>query len=55
MKCLCESAFVLALTEDPSIRPSAGAGGVLTPVTAFGDHLMPRLDAAGITFKIAGN
>jgi short subunit dehydrogenase-like uncharacterized protein len=55
VKCLCESAFVLALTEDPSIRPSAGAGGVLTPVTAFGDHLMPRLDAAGITFKIAGN
>jgi short subunit dehydrogenase-like uncharacterized protein len=53
VKCLCESAFVLALTEEPSLRPPAGKGGVLTPVTALGDLLVPRLAAAGITFQAA--
>jgi short subunit dehydrogenase-like uncharacterized protein len=43
VKCLCESAFVLASTT--------GAGGVLTPVTALGDDLVPRLAAAGIAFE----
>jgi short subunit dehydrogenase-like uncharacterized protein len=52
VKCLCESAFVLALTEDPSSRPSSGTGGVLTPVTAMGDQLVSRLAGAGITFSI---
>jgi short subunit dehydrogenase-like uncharacterized protein len=55
VKCLCESAFVLALTEDPSSRPNAGAGGVLTPVTAMGDQLVARLAATGITFDIKEN
>jgi short subunit dehydrogenase-like uncharacterized protein len=52
VKCLCESAFVLALTDEPSSRPTAGMGGLLTPVTALGDHLVPRLAAAGITFQV---
>jgi short subunit dehydrogenase-like uncharacterized protein len=43
VKCLCESAFVLAEAE-------AGRGGVLTPVTGLGDPLIDRLNAAGITF-----
>jgi short subunit dehydrogenase-like uncharacterized protein len=28
---------------------------VLTPVTALGDQLVPRLAAAGITFQVAPN
>ena len=55
VKCLCESAFVLALTDDPAHRPPSGAGGVLTPVTALGDHLVTRLAATGITFRILQN
>jgi short subunit dehydrogenase-like uncharacterized protein len=55
VKCLCESAFVLAQTDDPNRRPPAGMGGVLTPVTALGDYLVPRLAAAGITFEIKPN
>jgi short subunit dehydrogenase-like uncharacterized protein len=55
VKCLCESAFVLAQTDDPNLRPPAGMGGVLTPVTALGDYLVPRLAAAGITFEIKPN
>ena len=54
VKCLCESAFVLALTDDPSTRPEGGEGGVLTPVIAMRDHLPPRLAAAGITFSVVG-
>ena len=53
VKCLCEAAFVLVMTDDPARRAAAGAGGVLTPVTALGDNLLPRLAAAGIIFKIA--
>jgi short subunit dehydrogenase-like uncharacterized protein len=45
VKCLCESAFVLALS-------GAGAGGVLTPVTGLGEDLTPRLEKAGIRFAI---
>lgn len=52
VKCLCESAFVLALTDELGRRPPAGKGGVLTPVTALGDQLVPRLAAAGITFQV---
>ncbi len=55
VKCLCESAFVLALTDDPAQRPPSGAGGVLTPVTALGENLVTRLAAAGITFQIVQN
>jgi short subunit dehydrogenase-like uncharacterized protein len=52
VKCLCESAFVLAATDDPASRPASGMGGVLTPVTALGQSLVPRLAAAGITFQV---
>lgn len=39
VKCLCESAFVLAgVTDAP-----AGSGGVLTPVTGLGESLVDRL------------
>jgi short subunit dehydrogenase-like uncharacterized protein len=43
VKMLCESAFCLALAE------STDRGGILTPATAFGDHLVKRLRAAGMT------
>jgi short subunit dehydrogenase-like uncharacterized protein len=52
VKCLCESAFVLAATNDPASRPASGMGGVLTPVTALGENLVPRLALAGITFQV---
>jgi short subunit dehydrogenase-like uncharacterized protein len=48
VKCLCESAFVLALSGEAE----PGSGGVLTPVTGLGDQLMTRLSAAGITFEL---
>jgi short subunit dehydrogenase-like uncharacterized protein len=43
VKMLCESAFCLALKE------CTDRGGILTPATAFGDHLVMRLRAAGMT------
>jgi short subunit dehydrogenase-like uncharacterized protein len=46
VKCLCESAFVLATSNHPK------GGGVLTPVTGLGDELVGRLAAAGIRFEI---
>ena len=53
VKCLCESAFVLALSHaaNPDLRPLRG-GGVLTPVTGLGEELVVRLAKAGITFAI---
>jgi short subunit dehydrogenase-like uncharacterized protein len=51
VKCLCESAFVLASTAGP-LGTNAG-GGILTPVTGLGEQLMPRLAAAGINFELA--
>ena len=53
VKCLCESAFVLALshTANADLRPLRG-GGVLTPVTGLGEELVVRLAKAGITFTI---
>jgi short subunit dehydrogenase-like uncharacterized protein len=53
VKCLCESAFLLAessVTHAP-VKPFA-AGGVLTPVTGLGEGLVVRLANAGITFQI---
>jgi short subunit dehydrogenase-like uncharacterized protein len=54
VKCLCESAFVLAESslKSAQILPYAGAG-VLTPVTGLGEDLVTRLANAGITFQIA--
>lgn len=53
VKCLCESAFVLAQADVGSreIKPFRG-GGVLTPVTGLGEDLIVRLAKAGITFEI---
>jgi short subunit dehydrogenase-like uncharacterized protein len=53
VKCLCESAFVLAQSDvgNREARPFSG-GGVLTPVTGLGEELMVRLSKAGITFEI---
>jgi len=45
VKMLCESALCLALGE------ATDRGGILTPATAFGDHLVRRLRAAGMTLK----
>jgi short subunit dehydrogenase-like uncharacterized protein len=53
VKCLCESAFVLALRAADPLGAKAGFGGVLTPVTGLGEELMGRLAGAGITFGLA--
>jgi short subunit dehydrogenase-like uncharacterized protein len=52
VKCLCESAFVLALSDNAHSGAKPGFGGVLTPVTGLGDELTVRLGAAGINFEI---
>jgi short subunit dehydrogenase-like uncharacterized protein len=52
VKCLCESAFVLALPDLGNTDTRALPGGVLTPVTGLGDELVARLANAGITFEI---
>jgi short subunit dehydrogenase-like uncharacterized protein len=53
VKCLCESAFLLAElgAGNTEVKPFAG-GGVLTPVTGLGEGLVVRLAKAGITFDI---
>jgi short subunit dehydrogenase-like uncharacterized protein len=53
VKCLCESAFVLARAAagNAAVKPFSG-GGVLTPVTGLGEELPARLAKAGITFDI---
>ena len=52
VKCLCESAFVLALSSAAQIGKKQSSGGVLTPVTGLGDELTARLSGAGITFAL---
>jgi short subunit dehydrogenase-like uncharacterized protein len=52
VKCLCESAFVLALTAHASSSAKSGGGGVLTPVTGLGGDLVARLAGAGIGFEL---
>ena len=53
VKCLCESAFLLAdlSHRKEGVKPFAG-GGVLTPVTGLGEDLVARLAKAGITFDM---
>jgi short subunit dehydrogenase-like uncharacterized protein len=53
VKCLCESAIVLALSDKAHSGAKPGSGGVLTPVTGLGDELAIRLRNAGIKFEIA--
>ena len=52
VKCLCESAFVLALSDTAQSGAKPGFGGVLTPVTGLGDELTARLRTVGINFEI---
>ncbi len=52
VKCLCESAFVLSLSDKAHSPANPGLGGVLTPVTGLGDELTARLGAAGINFEV---
>jgi len=54
VKCLCESAFVLALPDAAPPGTVPRSGGVLTPVTALGDALTARLSQRGINFEIPG-
>jgi short subunit dehydrogenase-like uncharacterized protein len=46
VKMLCESALCLAAGE------CSTRGGILTPATAFGDELIRRLQAAGMSVKL---
>jgi short subunit dehydrogenase-like uncharacterized protein len=52
VKCLCESAFVLAQAQMRNTDVKPLTGGVLTPVTGLGEALVGRLAKAGISFKI---
>ncbi len=52
VKCLCESAFALAQTDNAHTAVKPSFGGVLTPVTGLGDELTVRLSSAGINFEI---
>jgi short subunit dehydrogenase-like uncharacterized protein len=52
VKCLCESAFVLALSDKDHSAAKPHSGGVLTPVTGLGNELTMRLVNAGINFEI---
>jgi short subunit dehydrogenase-like uncharacterized protein len=51
VKCLCESAFVLALSNAAQSAAKPSSGGVLTPMSAMGDELAARLESAGIQFQ----
>jgi len=55
VKCLCESAFVLALSDSAMSGTMPRPGGVLTPVTGLGDALTARLSQRGINFQILGS
>ncbi|MEE2757192.1 MAG: saccharopine dehydrogenase NADP-binding domain-containing protein [Myxococcota bacterium] len=48
---LCESAFCLTETVDPV---SQCGGGILTPMTAFGENLIQRLMARGWIYEMIG-
>ena len=52
VKCLCESAFALAQSDNAHTAVKPSVGGVLTPVAGLGDELTVRLSAAGINFEI---
>jgi short subunit dehydrogenase-like uncharacterized protein len=52
VKCLCESAFVLALSDTAQSSTKPCPGGVLTPVTGLGDELVARLGTVGVNFKL---
>ena len=51
LRMLCESGLLLARHAD-SLPGAPTRGGVLTPATAFGDTLVPRLRAAGFRIEV---
>jgi short subunit dehydrogenase-like uncharacterized protein len=51
VRLLCESGLLLA-GDLGALRGGTTRGGVLTPATAFGDALVPRLRAAGFRIEI---
>lgn len=51
VRLLCESGLSLALDGD-ALPGGAARGGVLTPATALGEALLPRLRLAGFRFEV---
>lgn len=51
LRLLCESGLCLAL-DGASLPGGAARGGVLTPATALGEALVPRLRAAGFGIEV---
>jgi len=51
VRLLCESGLLLA-GDDRALSGGAARGGVLTPATALGDALVPRLRAAGFRIEV---
>ncbi len=51
LRMLCESGLLLARHAD-TLPGAPARGGVLTPATAFGDTLVPRLRAAGFRIEV---
>ncbi|MCU0951005.1 MAG: saccharopine dehydrogenase NADP-binding domain-containing protein [Burkholderiaceae bacterium] len=52
VRMLCESGLLLASGTD-ALPGGAAGGGVLTPATALGEALVPRLQAAGFQIEVA--
>jgi short subunit dehydrogenase-like uncharacterized protein len=51
VRLLCESGLLLA-SDAGALPGGAARGGVLTPATAFGDALVPRLRGAGFRIEV---
>ena len=51
LRILCESGLALAFDGD-KLPGAPGRGGVLTPATALGEALVPRLRAAGFEISV---
>jgi short subunit dehydrogenase-like uncharacterized protein len=51
LRLLCESGLCLAFEGD-ALPGGAARGGVLTPATALGEALVPRLRAAGFRIEV---
>jgi short subunit dehydrogenase-like uncharacterized protein len=51
LRILCEAGLALAF-DGPKLPGGPGRGGVLTPATALGDALVPRLRAAGFEISV---
>ncbi len=51
LRILCEAGLALAF-DGAKLPGGAGRGGVLTPATALGEVLVPRLRAAGFEISV---